>query len=95
MFGAVISAVDGGLEAVAGEELHIRVRAEGDGPLQPVVHPGAFDELGEVVLRDARRHVAPAVEGEVGPQGDAEVEADEDGALVAELRVPELERGHR
>lgn len=95
VFGGVISAVDGGLKAVAGEELHIRVWVEGDGPLQPVVHPGAFDELGEVVLRDARRHVASAVEGEVGPQGDAEVEADEDGALIAELRVPELERGHR
>lgn len=66
----------------------------GEVPLpQPVIHPAALDELHEVVLRHAGRHVPPAVDGEVGAPRQREIEPDEGGLLVPELGIPELVRG--
>lgn len=57
-----------------------------------VVDPPPFHKLHEVVLGHAGGHVAPAVDREVGAPWQREVEADERGLLVPELRVPELVR---
>lgn len=63
----------------------------GDLPLpQPVVDSTALDELHEVVLRHAGRHVPAAVDGEVGAPRQREVEPDERRLFVPEFGVPEL-----
>lgn len=69
---------------------HEADRLGGGVPLQPVVHATALHELHEVVLCDAGCHVPSAVDGEVRPPRQRQVQPDEGGLLVAELRVPEV-----
>lgn len=97
LLGALVRAGDAvqnvGLVEVPVRELEFGFRALIDVSLaQSVVHSTALDELDEVVLRDARRHVPAAVNREIGAPRQCEIEPDEGGLLVAELGVPELVR---
>ena len=59
---------------------------------QPVIDPAALHELHEIVLRDTRRDVPPAVDGEVRAPGQSEVQPDEGGLFVPKLGVPKMVR---
>lgn len=61
---------------------------------KPVVQPAALDQLGEVVLGDAGRHVPPTVHGEVRSPRQRQVEPHEHRLFVVKLQVPEMVRVH-
>lgn len=60
-------------------------------PQAVVIDSLAFEELDEVMLRDARQNVASTVNGEVGAPRQSQIELDVSRMFVAELDVPELE----
>lgn len=60
-------------------------------PQAVVIDSLAFEELNEVVLRDAREDVASTVDGEVGAPRQSQIELDVSRMFVAELDIPELE----